>query len=102
MLKQCLRSGGRAPNSRRPIIAAALGVLLCGSLHAQAFAPIPALSFEKPFAGADPLPQSITVVSTAANLDINHTESTSSGGSWLSVTVEGTNCCTTPRVLTVK
>ena len=72
--------------------------------QAQVFAPIPALSFVKPFAGADPLPQVITVGSVGAAFNFTYAASTSSGGSWLSVdNVSWNNCslCGTPATLNV-
>jgi hypothetical protein len=52
-------------------------------LRAQTFAPLPSLSFTKPFAGADPLPQIVTVASTGKALTYSVTAS--STGGWLSV-----------------
>ena len=70
-------------------------------IQAQTFAPVPGLAFVKKFAGADPLPQTVTIASTSTNFDFSHTEMTTSGGSWLSVSVTGFNCCATPRAITV-
>jgi hypothetical protein len=80
--------------------------LLClaalpASLDAQAFQTIPALSFTTVFGGAAPLPQVITVASTGANFSFTASAVTSTGGSWLTLSV-GTGCCsTTPFAITV-
>lgn len=75
---------------------------------AQAFAPIPALSFTKALHGANPLPQILTVANssvTAASLAFVASWSTSSGGNWLSVDglgcggSSGSACGGTPRVV---
>lgn len=70
-------------------------------LHAQNLEPIPALAFTKPFGGANPLPQIITAISSGTNFTFSATATTSTGGSWLTVANSGTNCCTTPNVITV-
>ena len=80
-----------------------LAVLIAASepLQAQTFAPIPALHFVKPFAGANPLPQMPTVISVGAAFDFRVTSATTTaGGAWLSVTGCG-SYCNTPQVLTV-
>ena len=84
----------------------ALVVLLVSALgltpvRAAQFAPVPGLSFVKKFAGANPLPQTVTIASTSTNFDFGHAEMTTSGGSWLSVSATGFNCCATPRAITV-
>ena len=58
------------------------------------------LSFVKTFGGANPLPQIITATSIAADFGFNVSESTATGGDWLSVSPFG-NCCGTPRTITV-
>lgn len=70
-------------------------------LNAQTFASIPALSFTKVFGGSDPLPQVLAVASTGSNFNFSASATTSTGGSWLSISPSGTDCCTTPRVVTV-
>ena len=75
-------------------------ILFCTLLRAQTFSPVPTLSFVKPFAGADPLPQTVTITSTGTNFDFSATGVTDTGGNWLSVTVVGFNCCATPRAIT--
>ena len=71
--------------------------------QAQTFAPIPTLYFTKIFAGADPLPQTITLTSTGMNFSSNGTVSTSTGGNWLSLSGSSCSgyCGTTPNVVTV-
>jgi hypothetical protein len=77
----------------------ALGV--CGLCSAQTFQQIPALHFVKPFAGANPLPQILSIASTGNNYGFTASASTSSGGSWLSVSPSGF-CCTTPAPVSVR
>lgn len=68
---------------------------------AQTFFPVPTLQFVKPFGGADPLPQVITVAS-ATNTQFTYTvTSFTSTGSWL-VPSPGTGCCEgTPSSISV-
>jgi hypothetical protein len=77
-------------------------LLLSSSVQAQSFKTVPALAFTKPFGGANPLPQHLAIVSSGANFSFTATATTSTGGSWLTVTGGGcgNNCATTPRVLT--
>jgi hypothetical protein len=72
----------------------------CGLLHAQTLSPVPPLSFVKPFAGADPLPQTVTVTSAGKAVGFSVDGVADTGGNWLSVTVVGLNCCATPRPIT--
>ena len=83
------------------IIVVALAVSSATPVRAQAFAPVPPLAFTKQFAKANPLPQILNVESTGAAFTFNVTVSTNSGGSWLSASKSGNNCCTTPEVITV-
>jgi hypothetical protein len=79
-------------------------LLGCGRLNAQVFAAIPAASFSKPFSGADPLPQTLTVSSVGAGFNFTTAVSTSSGGTWLSVSSlswNGCSLCPTPHVISV-
>ena len=78
------------------VAALSFASLASGPLKAQPFASVPALSFTKPFAGADPLPQIVTIASVgASSLTYTVTSVTSTGG-WLS-TSPGAGCCeTTP------
>jgi hypothetical protein len=69
-------------------------------LQAQTFSPVPPLSFVKPFAGANPLPQLITITSTGNNLTFDASATTTTGGAWLSITSCGT-FCTTPEAISV-
>jgi hypothetical protein len=77
-------------------------VLVCGvRLQAQGFEPVPAISFNKPFGGANPLPQLLTVATTGSTLRYTATAATSSGGAWLQISPQGTGCCFTPEAITV-
>ena len=58
----------------------ALLQICSGWVQAQTFRQVPGLSFVKPFGGSDPLPQTVTIVSTGTNFDFSYTPSTSSGG----------------------
>ncbi len=78
-----------------------LGVICCGSLNAQTFANIPALSFTMPFGGANPLPQTLTVSSTGAGFNYSVAATTVSGGNWLQTSPSGNDCCTAPSAVTV-
>src|SRR5258708_24072536 len=82
------------------IFASALVLTIAGPLHAQQFAHIDPLVFTKPFAGANPLPQVLSVASTGTAFSFTATASTSTGGSWLSVSPSGF-CCTTPAPVSV-
>ncbi len=81
------------------VLMALLG--LCSVLHAQAFETVPALSFTMPFAGANPLPQIVTIASTGASFGYTPAATTSSGGNWLSVSPSNLDCCNTPYPVTV-
>ncbi len=65
------------------------------------FEQVNALNFSMPYAGANPLPQTVTVASTGTNFTIDAQASTATGGSWLTVTPTGNGCCTTPESFTV-
>ncbi|MDX1981068.1 MAG: hypothetical protein SFV51_12425, partial [Bryobacteraceae bacterium] len=85
------------------LFGATLG-LLSMPLNAQVFANIPPLAFTKPFGGANPLPQILTVASVGASFSFTTTVTTSSGGDWLSVSnTNGNSCfsCPTPFAKTV-
>ena len=92
-----------SPRSRSVSLLAALAfsITFAGTMRAtDTFAPVPALSFTKPFGGADPLPQIVNISNVGATFSYTIAYSTSSGGSWLSVS-PGTGCCeTTPSPLT--
>jgi hypothetical protein len=68
------------------------------------FSQVNAISFTKPFGGADPLPQTLTIASTGATFNYTASVSTSTGGNWLSVDNKSWNNCTlcaTPERLSV-
>ena len=84
------------------IAALALIVSLPSPLHAQTFQTVPALSFTKAFAGAEPLPQVLTIAYTdQSTIRFSTAASTNSGGSWLSVSPAGNACCYTPLAVSV-
>ena len=89
------------------IIAVFLAPILTGllpaPLHAQQFATVSPLFFTKPFGGADPLPQTLTIASAGAAFNFTRTVSTFTGGNWLTVdNVSWNNCviCATPATIT--
>lgn len=63
------------------------------------------LSFTMPFGGANPLPQVISIISTAEsqslNFNFDSVAVTGKGGNWLTVSKSGVDCCTTPESITV-
>ena len=84
------------------VIALAFVVALVLPLHAQTFQSVPALSFTKAFAGAEPLPQIITIAYTdQTTVRFSTAATTNSGGSWLSVSPAGAGCCNTPYPVSV-
>jgi hypothetical protein len=83
-------------------IALALIFGLSSPLHAQTFQTVPALAFTKAFAGAEPLPQVLTIAYTdQSTVRFSTAASTNSGGSWLSVSPAGAGCCFTPLAVPV-
>src|ERR1019366_5195795 len=60
-----------------------------------------AISFTKPFGGANPLPQTLTIASTGSSVNFRFESSTARGGDWLTVTA-GAGCalCGSPHTLT--
>src|ERR1700724_2031935 len=79
------------------LLALALIVSLPSPLHAQTFQTVPALAFTKAFAGAEPLPQVLTMAYTdQTTVRFSTAASTNSGGSWLAVSPAGNACCYTP------
>jgi hypothetical protein len=78
-----------------------LFLTVASAADAQTFNPVPSLSFTTVFAGANPLPQVVTITSTGAQFNFSATPSTTSGGNWLSVTPTGTDCCITAEAVTV-
>jgi hypothetical protein len=95
----------RTSKSSRMVFAGLLVWILVSAfslpLHAQPFAPISPLFFTKPFGGADPLPQTLTVAATGTDFQYGASFSTNSGGSWLSVALCSSNVCSTPHPMTV-
>ena len=83
------------------LVALALIVSLPSALHAQTFQTVPALSFTMPFAGANPLPQIVTIATTSGALRFTPVASTSSGGNWLSVSPSNLGCCNAPYPVAV-
>jgi Viral BACON domain len=83
------------------LVALALIVSLPSPLHAQTFQTVPALSFTMPFAGANPLPQIVTIATTSGALRFTPVASTSSGGNWLSVSPSNVGCCYAPYPVAV-
>ena len=70
------------------------------------FRQVNGISFTKLFAGANPLPQTLTIAGTGDSFNFTTAVSTATGGDWLSVSV-GFGCgsgsvCATPHTLTVK
>jgi hypothetical protein len=64
------------------------------------FSQVNPISFTKVFAGADPLPQTLTIASTGARFSYSVTAATATGGAWLSVsTITGCAFCATPSAI---
>ncbi|HEY7097664.1 MAG TPA: hypothetical protein VH437_13140 [Terriglobales bacterium] len=83
------------------VVVAVLLSLSAVFASAQTFSPIPPLFFTKPFGGANPLPQVLTITSTdGSSIRFTPVASTNNGGSWLSVSPSGTGCCFTPEAIT--
>jgi hypothetical protein len=71
-------------------------------LHAQSFQKVPALKFTKAFAGAEPLPQVLTIAYTnQTTVRFSVSTSTGSGGRWLSTSPIGTACCFTSLTVSI-
>ncbi len=71
---------------------------------ANVFRQVNPISFVKPFAGADPLPQTLTAASTGATFQFTASASTATGGNWLTVqNVSFDDCalCLTPQTVRV-
>ncbi len=84
------------------IIALAFVFTLPSPLHAQTFQTVPALAFTKAFAGAEPLPQVLTIAYTDnSTVRFSASASTNSGGNWLSISPGGSGCCFTPLAISV-
>lgn len=70
------------------------------TVAANAMPQVNALNFSKLFAGADPLPQTVTIASSGTAFNFNVTFSNSNGGAWMSPSPSG-NCCTSPDAITI-
>ncbi len=70
------------------------------TVGANVYVQLPAITFTKPFGGANPPSKDVTIASTGNNYDFDHNWYTATGSPWLSVTVAGFNCCATPRAIT--
>ncbi|QOY90251.1 beta strand repeat-containing protein [Paludibaculum fermentans] len=81
--------------------ASVISVPIALTISPNAMAQVNALSFTKPYAGNDPLPQTVTISSLGAAFNFSTSATSgSNGGTWLSVSPAG-NCCTSPRALTI-
>lgn len=84
------------------VLALALASAFASPLQAQTFQTVPALAFTKAFAGAEPLPQVLTIAYTDQTaVRFSTAASTNSGGAWLSVSPAGAGCCFTPLAVQV-
>lgn len=84
------------------ILALAFFFTLARPLQAQTFQKVPALAFSKAFAGAEPLPQVLTIAYTdQSTVRFSATASTTKGGNWLSISPSGDACCFTPLAISV-
>jgi hypothetical protein len=84
------------------ILALAFFFTLARPLQAQTFQKVPALAFTKAFAGAEPLPQVLTIAYTdQSTVRFSATASTTKGGNWLSISPSGDACCFTPLAISV-
>src|SRR5258708_789066 len=83
------------------ILALVLAFTFASPLQAQTFQTVQGLSFTMPFAGANPLPQIVTISSTGASLRFTPVASTNSGGNWLAVSPANNGCCFSPYPVTV-
>src|ERR1700704_4616698 len=84
------------------ILVLAFVFTLASPLQAQSFQTVPALAFTKAFAGAEPLPQVLTIAYTDQTaVRFSTSATTNSGGSWLSVSPAGGGCCFTPLAVQV-
>ena len=63
------------------------------------FNQVNAINFTKPYAGADPLPQNLTIATTGASFNFYATSSTATGGDWLSISPV-CNLCAAPHTVT--
>lgn len=66
------------------------------------FGQVNPINFTKPFGGANPLPQILTITSTGStSIRFNATVATGTGGAWLQISPQGNACCFTPEAITV-
>ena len=65
------------------------------------YSQVNAISFTKPFGGANPLPQTLIIATTGSGINFRFDSSTAKGGDWLTVTA-GAGCalCAAPHTLT--
>ena len=72
------------------LLALSFAFTLASPLQAQTFQTVPALAFTKAFAGAEPLPQILTIAySDQTTVRFSVAASTNSGGNWLSTSPTG-------------
>src|ERR1017187_8593589 len=64
------------------------------------FEQVNAIGFTKPFGGANPLPQVLTLASTGADFAFDSAANTGNGSTWLTIPSCG-SWCTTPEAITV-
>src|SRR5947208_2801641 len=84
------------------VLVLGFALTLASPLRAQTFQTIPSLAFTKAFAGAEPLPQVLTIAYTdQTSVRFSTSASTNSGGAWLSVSPAGSGCCFTPLAVQV-
>jgi hypothetical protein len=62
------------------------------TVGASVFRQVNALNFTKPYAGANPLPQVLTLASSGTNFSYYVSTANSTGGTWLTIN-RGTGCC---------
>jgi uncharacterized repeat protein (TIGR01451 family) len=65
------------------------------------FVQVNPINFTMPAAGANPLPQILTITQPGAAFEYSVSAPTGNGGSWMTVSPVGGGCCVTPDVLTV-
>ena len=71
------------------------------TVGANVFAQVNALNFTMPQGGANPLPQILAIASTGTNFTFSTAVYTATGGSWLTISNLGGECCNTPENITV-
>src|SRR5882672_8363922 len=83
------------------ILALVLALMATSPLQAQTFQTVQGLSFTMPFAGANPLPQIVTISSSSTSIRFTPVASTNSGGNWLVVSPANNGCCFSPYPVVV-